>query len=65
MIKPKNSPQIIITLESSSNQKHVTLTFDSSVKMSGLDFLVALIDYANDLAEQMYKSANERDESKN
>lgn len=65
LLKPSARDAVQITLTSSDDQREATIHFKSSVRMTGLDFLMALIDYANDLAEQMYMNANETDESKN
>ncbi len=64
-LRSKDKAHIEITLTSTENAKEATIHFKSQVRMSGLDFLMALIDYANDLAEQLYTKANETDQSKN
>ena len=65
MLKPNKRAGITITLTSSEDAKTATISFVSDTRMNGLDFLMALIDYANELAEQMYNKANESDRGKN
>lgn len=54
---------ITISLESTADGKKAELTFESDVKMSALDFLLALTDYANELANELYAGA--KDTTKN
>ena len=64
LLKPDKNASIQITLTTTEDAKEATIHFKSSTRMNGLDFLMALIDYANDLAEQLYTKANERDRTK-
>jgi len=63
--REKKAAEVEITLQSSIDEREVTVKFRSSEKMSALDFLMAYCDYGNDLAEQLYSGAREQDRSKN
>jgi hypothetical protein len=50
-----------VTFEPSTDNKKVTLEFDSLKPMQALDFLLMLVDWTNEFALQLYLKANDKE----